>query len=427
MKMSMRICIVASCAEPVPVQTWGGIESQVEGQARALAALGHDVHVLTVGAADAPCRASIDGVTFHRLIRAVAYDSAPIRKLLPGVLRFTRRAYAACRTIRPDIVHLQARYPCYLWLRWITTRRVPWKTVYHAHNWKLAERMDYRRASGRALAVHVGAHMDGAIARSCDHVIAISGFMKRAIVSTSGIGEAKVSVLTNMVAPHMLQAPEARRDLDVVYVGRIAAEKGLDLLLRALPKVVRQRVDTQLTVIGPVRGATERGDYFAQCERLLEKLGLRRHVNFAGVVPNVELPGWLARARAVAVPSVWNEPCGLAAIEALACGTPVVCTRVGGLPEIVEDGRTGAVVEPNDPVGLAAAILQILGDARLAANVRRAGREQVGRRHGEATLGRALAEVYDQVRVGSENTHCATHRADTDNPRFGERELTCPR
>lgn len=423
----MRICIIASCAEPVPVQAWGGIESQVEGQARALAALGHDVHVLTVGTAAAQERALLDGVTYHRLLPAVAYDSAPIRRLLPGVVRFTRRAYAACRKLDPEIVHLHARYPSYLWLRWLAPRRARWCTVYHAHNWKLAERMDYGRGSRRALAVRVGAHLDVSIARGCDAVIAISAFMKREIATTAGISETKISVLTNMVAPHMLRVPEAVRDLNVVYVGRIAAEKGLDLLLRAMPAVVARRPETQLTVIGPVRGGTERGGFFAGCARLVDELQLRGHVRFAGMVPNAQLSGWLARARVVAVPSVWNEPCGLAAIEALACGTPVVCTRVGGLPEIVEDGRAGAVVEPHNPAELAAALLRVLADDRLLEWVRGVGRERIAQRHGELTLGRALAGIYERVRAAAGSTWRAVDKAAKAVPCQGEGELTCPR
>ena len=79
----------------------------------------------------------------------------------------------------------------------------------------------------------------------------------------------------------------------------------------------------------------------------------------------------LVRSAALVVPSAWEEPLGLVALEAMACGVPVVATAVGGIPEVVEHGRNGLLVAPEDPDALAGAIRRVLDDDALRGRLRR--------------------------------------------------------
>ena len=170
---------------------------------------------------------------------------------------------------------------------------------------------------------------------------------------------------------------EARRG--ALFVGRLTPHKGVDRLIEALPE------DAELRVAGtaghdphlPERDYPDR----------LRRLAAARRVDFLGAVPDADLPALYRQARVVVLPSVHrtcygrdiavSELLGLAAIEAMASGTPVVASRVGGLPEVVDDGVTGFLVEPGNVGDLRARLAEILGDRRLAERLGRNGRERV--------------------------------------------------
>ena len=140
----------------------------------------------------------------------------------------------------------------------------------------------------------------------------------------------------------------------VVFVGRLTAAKNVGVAIEA----VRELAAGTLVVVGD-------GEERDRLER-----GAGDRVRFVGARPRIEALGYLAAADVAVLPSAWeNFP--HAAVEALALGTPVVATRVGGVPEIVIDGENGLLVEPNDAPGLAAALRRVLADdpfrARLAA------------------------------------------------------------
>jgi glycosyltransferase involved in cell wall biosynthesis len=125
-----------------------------------------------------------------------------------------------------------------------------------------------------------------------------------------------------------------------------------------------------------------------ECEypKLLRRLAAQRHVEFLGVVPDADLPSLYRSAQVLAFPSVdrtcygreveISELLGLAAIEAMASGTPVVASSVGGLSEVVEEGVTGFLVEPGNVAELRGRLAQVLADRRLAAQLGRNARER---------------------------------------------------
>jgi glycosyltransferase involved in cell wall biosynthesis len=163
----------------------------------------------------------------------------------------------------------------------------------------------------------------------------------------------------------------------VLFVGRLTPHKGIDRLIRALPP------GATLTVAGAGghdRAAPER-DY----PILLRRLAVGRDVRFLGAVPDGELPALVRHAAVLALPSVHrtcygrfvpvSELLGLVLLEAMASGTPVVCSRIGGTPEIV-DSETGRLVEPGDVDELRTCLDELLRDRGLAARLGRNGRER---------------------------------------------------
>jgi D-inositol-3-phosphate glycosyltransferase len=150
----------------------------------------------------------------------------------------------------------------------------------------------------------------------------------------------------------------------LLFVGRIQPLKSLDVAIEALYEVLEHRPDAIVAVVGGASGIE--GD--AEVDRmheLAEKLGVAEHVRFVAPQPHHLLSTWYRAADVVVVPSR-SESFGLVALEAAACGVPVVAANVGGLRTLVQPGRTGFLVDSRDPSDYAAAIDRILGDPSLA-------------------------------------------------------------
>ena len=175
-------------------------------------------------------------------------------------------------------------------------------------------------------------------------------------------------------------ADGARRALDLddgprlLFVGRIQPLKGLDLAIAALAELRNPRA--RLTVIGGPSGASGRR-YVDEVRRLATGLGVADRIDWVPPVPHVLLSTWMRAADVVVVPSR-SESFGLVALEAAACGTPVVACAVGGLRSLVRHGASGYLVEGREPAEFAAAIDLILGDSRLAARLSAGALEVAG-------------------------------------------------
>ncbi len=156
----------------------------------------------------------------------------------------------------------------------------------------------------------------------------------------------------------------------VSVIGRFDPQKGQEHLLRALP-AIRQRVpDVTVALMGEeTRGESGYGRYL---QKLADELGVRAVVR---VLPfTQEVPAFLQATDLIVLPSL-SETYGYVLIEALAMGIPVVATEGGGVPEIVEEGRTGLLVPPADPEALASAVTRILTDNALREAMATAARE----------------------------------------------------
>ena len=188
----------------------------------------------------------------------------------------------------------------------------------------------------------------------------------------------------------------------VLFVGRIEQIKGIDVLLRALGLLFQRhpdlRSDVCLLVVG---GALDPGDDAHETEKILE---LRRlvhehrmeaNVAFVGSRDQEQLALYYAAADVCAVPSL-TESFGLVALEAMACGTPVVGTRVGGLQTLIEDGESGLLVPAGDDTALAEAIHAVLTDHRLRTHLSHGARERA-ERFTWSRVGQRMTELYDKV------------------------------
>ncbi|HET8569534.1 MAG TPA: glycosyltransferase [Candidatus Limnocylindria bacterium] len=188
----------------------------------------------------------------------------------------------------------------------------------------------------------------------------------------------------------------------VLFVGRIEQIKGIDVLLRALGQLFRDRPDLRgdvcLVVVG---GALDAGAGEAETEkvdelrRLVHEHRLEANVDFVGSREQERLALYYAAADVCAVPSL-TESFGLVALESMACGTPVVATRVGGLQTVIEDGESGLLVPAGDHRALATAIARVLTDHRLRMHLAHGARSRA-ERFTWSGVGSRILELYDAV------------------------------
>jgi D-inositol-3-phosphate glycosyltransferase len=160
----------------------------------------------------------------------------------------------------------------------------------------------------------------------------------------------------------------------VLFVGRIQPLKGADVAIRALHALGRP--DALLLVVGGASGSDGDGE-IARAHHLVDELSLRDQVRFVPPQPHHILSTYYRSADVVVVPSR-SESFGLVALEAAACGIPVVASAVGGLLSLVDDGDTGFLVPDRDPVRFAKAIGRILDEPMLAESMSAASAERAG-------------------------------------------------
>ncbi|MBD0418937.1 glycogen synthase [Streptomyces sp. TRM S81-3] len=240
---------------------------------------------------------------------------------------------------------------------------------------------------------------------AADAVIAVSGAMREDILGCyPALEPGRVHVVHNGIDTSLYR-PDHRTDvldrigLDrsrpyVLFVGRITRQKGVPHLLRAV-----RDIDPAAQVV-LCAGAPDTPEIDREFRDLFRELSRAREgVHWIPrMLPRPEVVQLLTHAAAFVCPSVY-EPLGIVNLEAMACGTPVVASRVGGIPEVVEDGRTGLLVPLDDDfeAGLARALDTVLGDPEAARRMGEAGRERAVGEFGWDTVARRTVRLYEEV------------------------------
>jgi glycosyltransferase involved in cell wall biosynthesis len=292
----------------------------------------------------------------------------------PGVVR--EAGGLTVRTLRP-VAHLgHPAHPLAVGL----PRALASADVIHAHHMRSApSRMAALVAAARRRPAVVTDHglaggtWGGLLPRLFDRFLTVSEHSAREL----GAPRSRTRVVYGGVDGARYRPDPAVVRRSVLFVGRLTPHKGIDRLIRALPP------GASLTIAGSAGHdpAPPERDY----PQLLRRLAAGRDVRFLGPVPDDALPALLRSAAVLALPSVhWtcfgrfvpvSELLGLVVLEAMASGTPVVCSRIGGVPEIVADGVTGFLVAPGDVDALRERLATLLADHALAARVGRQARE----------------------------------------------------
>ena len=255
--------------------------------------------------------------------------------------------------------------------------------VAHEHSWSF-EGDPLRRFVDREI-----------VARRADAFVAVSNADRRRMIEVEGIDAAKVVVIPNgITTPPALAGRDLRGELGIEpgapVIGTVSvlrAEKALPVLIRAAA-LLRERFGGLRVVIageGPERG---------HLEHLIGSLGLGETVSLLG--RRLDIPD-LLRVMDVAVCCSEFEGCPLSVLEYMEAGLPVVATRVGGLPELVDDRGNGLLVERDRPDALAAALSELLADPALGAAMGERGRERRRAHFGIELMVRRVEQLYERL------------------------------
>jgi glycosyltransferase involved in cell wall biosynthesis len=233
-----------------------------------------------------------------------------------------------------------------------------------------------------------------------ERVVVLSDYVRAEVLDWYGLAPERVRLIPLGLdlpeMPSLAEVTATRRELGisergpiVACIARLTRRKGQGQLLSAIPAVLAQHPDARFLFVGD---GPDRLDLVRQARAL----GVAERVRFAG--NRDDIAAVIAGSCVTVLPSR-QEEFGIALLESLALSRPVVATRVGGVPEIVEDGRTGILVRPGDPVALAGAINRLLDHPAIATRLGRNGRHLVAKRFSkERFLGSTEALYRELVR-----------------------------
>jgi len=384
--------------------------------AGALQELGHEVHIVS----GPPYPAPPAGVKLHKVPGLNLYEtsnlsslSSPVQALtplnlyeiaavhigfFPDIFTFSMRAYFKLRDLMPkerfDVIHDNQTLGYGMLL--MKSFDVPIvATIHHPITVDLATSLaqsDTFRRGTRWTMFYSFLTMQGIVSRRMARVVTVSQSSAEDTARAFKLRKDRVRVVYNGIDTDIFRRLDGveKEPNSLVVVGKVEDKtKGIPYLLEAV-KLLKGDVNVKLYVVGKQEASEGYGTNLAQ------QLGISDRVTFTGYVGTDELVRLYSSAEIGVTASVY-EGFGLPAAEAMSCGTPVIVTRAGALPEIVGDGAAGILVPPTDPRSLAAAIKHLLADKPLRQKMGQAARKRIEDFFSWQAAARKTVEVYREL------------------------------
>jgi D-inositol-3-phosphate glycosyltransferase len=373
----------------------GGMNVYVRETARQLGSLGYSVDIFTRDDGSQPLVRPLEAN-----VRLISLEAGPRERLtkeetidfLPAFLHAMRN-FRQRHDLHYDL--LQSHYWQAGWVASLLAPRwgIPHVAMFHTlgevkNRALLSENESEQRIS-----------VERRVAQAADRVICFSDHERKVLTGTYGATGERVAVIpcgVDLQRFRPLKNADCRESLRlgedpiVLYVGRLEPLKGIDILIQAMAQL--EQTNAQLLIVG---GDDQAAAEVRQLKRLAASVGMGARIRFVGAVDQAKLPLYYNAADVCVMPSYY-ESFGLVAVESMACGTPVIGSRVGGLATTIEDGETGYLIPWRCPEPFAERIDLILKNSELRRNLGRSARRSM-HRFGWERVARHLAAEYARV------------------------------
>lgn len=411
--MKKIIALISEHASPLA--SLGGVDSggqnvYVAEIARHLAASGYQVDVFTRW--DNPDLPQIiTWIPDVRIIHMKAGPIAPVEKeyLFNHMREFTDNmlGFIDAEEIGYELIHANFWMSAMVAADLKKLRRIPFVVTFHA--------------LGHIRRIHQGSNdkfpderieIEKRIVKEANHIIAECPQDKEDLMQHYSAPAEKVTVIPCGFNPHEfypLDRQLARSVLNlspneqiILQLGRIVPRKGIDNVIRAMGRIKRTSIPANLIIVG---GESDQVDAdnnheIARLKQITKEENIEDIVTFTGRKQRESLKYYYAAAD-VFVTTPWYEPFGITPLEAMACGTPVIGSEVGGIKHTVEDGICGFLVPPNDPDALAIKIFELLNDPMLREKMRVNAVKRVNTHFTWSHVTKKIAALYDQIMLAS--------------------------
>ncbi|MCJ7762761.1 glycosyltransferase family 4 protein [Candidatus Bathyarchaeota archaeon] len=378
-----------------PPRVIGGISPHVFFLSKSLTKNGVKVHVVTCDFPDAPAHEVIDGVEVYRIdsYKNPSPDFATWVYLMNLNMQKEAAAIAAKLPDEIDVFHAHD------WL--VATAGIGLKHVFRKPLLVTMHSTEIGRRDGLHTTTEKMIHETEAwLTYEAWRVVCCSDYMMQHVKWAFGLPNDKLVMVPNGVNPHVYDGLE-KQDLTafrrtfalpeekiVLYVGRLVYEKGIHVLINAVPKIL-SKVNAKFIIVGS-------GYMKEQLLNIVRSMGLEHKVLFKGFLDKTTLLKLQKCADVSVVPSLF-EPFGIVALEAMAAQSPVVASDTGGLSEIIEHDVTGVKVYPNNTDSLAWGITKVLLDGNYAKHIKKNAYKRVQERYNWEKIAQQTKQIYEGV------------------------------
>ncbi|MFH1549075.1 MAG: glycosyltransferase family 4 protein [Planctomycetota bacterium] len=388
----MKICFVRQ--EFPPETGHGGIAAYTYTLSRALARLGHKVFVISATHDSEEKSAEIDGVGVLRL--PLSAPKVVTERKAVDLISYSKRVAAAVRSLHDreglDIVEfpdLAAEGHAF-----IRNGKPPIPAITRIHTpLYLIFKHDRRKWTAQTRAM---SELENEVIRNSPFLTSPSRFVAGRVSEDLGLDTARFRVLPNPVDCERFVPAKMTDNRTILCAGRLQWLKGTHTLVQAVPQILDGFPRARFVFAGRDTASGPKGMSYK--DWMLGTLSKRhwRGLEFLDHVASAEIPALYRNSAVVVVPSLYENFPNVC-LEAMASGMPLVASNVGGIPEMVEDGRTGILVPPGDPAALADAICELMGNPQLRAELGRNARKSMLARFDSPVIAKEAIPVYEEA------------------------------
>ncbi len=394
-----------------PESGFGGVATYNYHMARAYRELGHRVFVIAKSEPNATTFKNDNGVKVYRVpqiqfsyrfsrIPALGNNLRWLRDILYSH-RVKKKLYELHQQYGIDVAeYAEINYEGY-WHATDRDRRIP--LIVRCHTPYFILQRYFARHVHTMLNNRFILRSERSFIQRADTITTPSHHLAKMLLQELALPTDKAYVIPNAIDVNEFSPDPVKRKKDggllILHVGRLEDAKGVCDLARAFVQMVRDgRCEgARLVYVGEDRPTPRSTSQTDELIQFFQENGMLEQVQFTGEVEQQQLVQWYRRADICVVPSKMYESFSYTAMEAMACGKPVIASRIGGIPETVEDGKTGIIISPGNIAQLKSALQILIENPEMRIEMGRAGRQKVERNYSSLAVAKQNLDVYSET------------------------------